>query len=88
MLDPGYTPETLIDRNGDKVLGMTLLHGFERRKNGWRSGKIYDPEAGKVYGSRLKVLDDGKLQVKGCIGPFCITQVWNRAPETIANLQS
>lgn len=79
VLDPGYTPETLIDRNGDKVLGMRLLHSFKRRKNDWRSGKIYDPEAGKTYGSRLKVRDDGKLQVKGCIGPFCITQIWDKA---------
>lgn len=78
-LQPGMTPETVVDANGDNVLGLKMLYGFDKRKNDWRSGTIYDPEAGKTYGSRIKVRNDGKLQVKGCIGPFCQTQVWDKA---------
>ena len=80
-LEPGVTPETAIDANGDNVLGLKMLYGFSKKRNDWRSGTIYDPEAGKTYGSRIMRRDDGKLQVKGCVGPFCQTQVWSPAPE-------
>lgn len=79
----GVTPETAIDANGDKVLGMQMLYGFTKKRSDWRSGTIYDPEAGKTYGSRIKLRDDGQLQVKGCVGPFCQTQVWSPAPEAV-----
>ena len=80
-MQPGVTPETAVDANGEKVLGMQMLHSFQRKRTDWRSGTIYDPEHGKTYGSRLKLRGDGKLQVKGCIGPFCQTQVWDKAPD-------
>lgn len=79
-MEPGVTPETAIDANGDKVLGLKMLYGFNKKRNDWRSGTIYDPEAGKTYGSRIKRREDGALQVKGCIGPFCQTQVWQQVP--------
>ena len=75
---PGVTPETAIDANGDNVLGLKILHSFSQKKKDWRKGTIYDPEHGKTYGSRIKLRSDGNLQVKGCIGPFCQTQVWTK----------
>lgn len=80
-MEPGVTPETAVDANGDKVLGLQMLYGFAKKRRDWRSGTIYDPEAGKTYGSQIKLRDDGTLQVKGCVGPFCQTQIWNKAPE-------
>ena len=44
----------------------------------WR-GAIYDPKRGKTYRSELKRRDANTLEVKGCIGPFCQTQVWTPA---------
>ncbi len=61
---------------GRPILGLTLLSGFEARRDGWRRGEIYNPETGRTYGSRLKLMDDGNLQLKGCLGPICQTQVW------------
>lgn len=61
------------------LLGLTILHGFEPRKDQWKKGRIYDPETGKTYGSKLRRLEDGTLQVKGCIGPICQTQIWTPA---------
>lgn len=58
------------------LIGLQMLYGFEARKDQWKKGRIYDPEAGKTYGSRLRRLEDGTLQVKGCIGPVCQTQIW------------
>lgn len=75
-LPAGETPETIKDAKGAKLMGMKLLHSFERKAKDWRGGKIYDPEEGKTYDSRLKRLTNGDLEVKGCIGPICQTQIW------------
>ena len=57
-----------------KLLGMPVLTGFTPDDDEWR-GQIYDPKSGKTYRSVLS--RKGKtLVVKGCIGPFCQTQLW------------
>ncbi|MGX7950967.1 DUF2147 domain-containing protein [Tsuneonella sp. HG249] len=61
-----------------KLLGLPILTGFKADGKVWR-GTIYDPKAGKSYRSILRRLDGGRLEVKGCIGPFCQTQIWRRA---------
>ncbi len=75
-LPAGETPETVRDAKGAKLLGMKLLHDFERKAKDWRGGRIYDPEAGRTYDARLKRLENGNLEVKGCVGPVCQSQVW------------
>ena len=60
-----------------KLLGLPILTGFSEDGAVWR-GTIYDPKAGKSYRSVLRRLDGDRLEVKGCIGPFCQTQVWRR----------
>ncbi|MCF6329629.1 MAG: DUF2147 domain-containing protein [Henriciella sp.] len=75
-LKPGQTPESVLTKAGDPVLGLLMLADFDKKKKDWRGGTIYDPEADKTYSSRLKRLDNGTLQVKGCIGPICQTQIW------------
>ncbi|MEO0983018.1 MAG: DUF2147 domain-containing protein [Pseudomonadota bacterium] len=80
------TPENVTDRNnpdqtlrGRPLIGLVMLDSFEKGRSRWKSGRIYDPEDGRSYGSRLKRLDNGRLEVKGCIGPICQTQVWTEA---------
>lgn len=82
-LRDGLTPETTFDENNPDpalrdmpILGLLMLSDFEARRSDWRSGRIYDPETGRTYGSRLKKREDGTLEVKGCLGPICQTQVW------------
>ena len=82
-MEPGQTPETARTQSGEPVLGLLMLQGFDKKRKDWRGGTIYDPEADKTYASRLKRLEDGRLQVKGCIGPICQTQVWDIAPEAL-----
>jgi len=36
------------------------------------------PKNGKSYRSIIRRKGPGVLEVKGCIGPFCQTQVWKR----------
>ncbi len=61
-----------------RVLGIAILSGFKPDGDLWR-GTIYDPKSGKSYRSVVRRKSPTKLEVKGCIGPFCQTQVWSRA---------
>ncbi len=75
-LPEGKTPDTAAGRTGEPLMGMQLIEGFERRRKDWRGGSIYDPENDKMYSARLKRLSESELQLKGCIGPVCQTQIW------------
>ncbi|GAB5454754.1 MAG: hypothetical protein Hens2KO_09830 [Henriciella sp.] len=75
-IENGMAPEDLTTKSGKKVLGLLMLEGFSRKRSDWRGGTIYSPEADRTYASRLKRRDDGSLQVKGCVGPICQTQIW------------
>lgn len=59
------------------LAGLTILSGFIDGGTVWK-GRIYDPESGRSYRSELE-RRDGTLRVKGCLGPFCRTQVWKPA---------
>ncbi|WP_371815480.1 DUF2147 domain-containing protein [Erythrobacter sp. JK5] len=61
-----------------KLLGLPVLFGFTEEAALWR-GRIYDPKSGKSYRSVVRRTGANTLEVKGCIGPFCQTQVWKRA---------
>jgi len=63
---------------GQSIVGSKMLWGFKPNSEKWGSGKIYDARDGKTYKSKLKLTEDGKLNVKGCVGPFCKTLVWTR----------
>ena len=53
--------------------------GFVRKDAAWEDGTAYDPKTGKTYRSIMRRLDANRLEVKGCIGPFCKAQVWRKA---------
>jgi uncharacterized protein (DUF2147 family) len=70
------------ERKDQPVLGMTILRNLKQDaddKELWSGGEVLDPNNGKVYKTRLKPIDGGKqLQMRGYIGPFYRTQVWQR----------
>jgi len=59
-----------------KVLGMQMIWGFQKKEKNWAKGNIYDASEGKTYRSAIKMLADGTLEVKGCVGPICKAQIW------------
>jgi uncharacterized protein (DUF2147 family) len=61
-----------------KLLGLTILSSFIVDGPLWR-GRIYDPKSGKSYRSVIRRKGPNVLEVKGCIGPFCQTQLWRKA---------
>ena len=70
------------ERKDKPVLGMVILRNSKQDaddKEAWTGGEILDPNNGKTYKTRLKPVEGGKqLQMRGYIGPFFRTQVWQR----------
>lgn len=61
-----------------KLIGTAILTGLVAEQGVWR-GQVYDPKTGRCYTSEVRRKDAGTLEVKGCVGPFCQTQVWKKA---------
>ncbi|MBI3283479.1 MAG: DUF2147 domain-containing protein [Burkholderiales bacterium] len=63
------------------IIGMTILFGLKKDGDEYNGGRILDPGNGKLYSSKLSVIDNNKkLNVRGYIGvPFMgRTQTWLR----------
>jgi uncharacterized protein (DUF2147 family) len=63
------------------IIGMTILTGMRKEDDEYTGGHILDPNNGKVYKSKISLIDDGKkLKLRGYIGVPMLgrTQVWLR----------
>jgi len=73
------------ERKDRPVLGMTILRGVKASADDpmvYEGGDILDPNNGKVYRVRLRVVENGaRLEVRGYIGTPMLgrTQTWVRA---------
>ena len=84
--EPGELPNPKCDKcdgplKNQPIIGLTILSGMKRDGDDYEGGKILDPANGKVYSSKLALIDSGKkLKVRGYIGvPFIgRTQTWIR----------
>lgn len=68
-------------RKNQKIQGMTFMWGLKKDGNEFKGGEILDPENGKIYRCKMKLIDSGKkLDVRGYIGIALIgrTQTWWR----------
>jgi uncharacterized protein (DUF2147 family) len=89
LLDP-ETPKDAVckdcsdDRKDKPILGMTIIRNMKQSaddKAVFEGGDILDPNNGKVYQSKMKLIDNGaKLEVRGFIGISLLgrTQTWSR----------
>lgn len=69
------------ERRNQPVLGMTILWGLTKQGDEYQGGEILDPETGKIYRVRMKLIDGGKkLDVRGFIGISLLgrSQIWLR----------
>lgn len=63
------------------VIGLVILSGLTRSGEEYVDGEILDPDSGKVYRSKVRLIDDGrKLSVRGYIGVPMLgrSQTWLR----------
>lgn len=63
------------------IIGMTILFGLKKDGDEYTGGKILDPGNGKLYSSKLSVIENNKkLSVRGYIGTplFGRSQTWLR----------
>lgn len=57
--------------------GLDIIWKMHANGDKYTGGKIMDPQSGRVYSSVIWNGDDGKLNVRGKIGPIGRTQYWN-----------
>lgn len=71
-----YNPDPNLKTR--RLLGLPILTQFREEADLWR-GRIYDPKTGKSYRSVIRRTGANTIEVRGCIGPFCQSQVWRRS---------
>jgi uncharacterized protein (DUF2147 family) len=94
--EPLYTAEDEDDEEGEPkvdknnpdpalqsrpIMGLELLQGFKFDGKGtWKKGTIYDPDNGKTYKCKVRIGDDGELNVRGYVGISMLgrTSLWTR----------
>ena len=80
FVDDGEDPKLILDENNkDKelrsrtLIGSNILYDIDKKPDSERTftGKIYNPEEGKSYKSKIRQLDNGNLEIKGCFAVVC-----------------
>lgn len=66
------------DLKGRSLEGLPIFWGYSRSETGWSSGQLYNPDTGQTFRSSLELVSDSELRVRGCMGPFCRSQLWTR----------
>ncbi|MEL1264053.1 DUF2147 domain-containing protein [Pseudoxanthomonas putridarboris] len=68
------------DRRNKPITGMEIIRGMKADgANAWSGGTILKPDEGKVYKSKMQLIEGGgKLEVSGCIAFICKSQTWIR----------
>lgn len=89
FLDPETAKDAVCkdctdDRKDKPILGLTIIRNMKQStddKAVFEGGDILDPNNGKVYTAKMKVVDNGaRLEVRGYIGVPLLgrTQTWTR----------
>ena len=61
-----------------KVLGIRIF-AMEQDNTGSWTGGIYNSDDGQTYKGRLVPRGEDELEVQGCAGSLCGSEVWTRA---------
>ena len=62
------------------LLGVAILDGLKMvSEKKWTGGVLYDPRTGRSYISKIKLLDNERIKITGCIAPkLCKGYIWTR----------
>jgi uncharacterized protein (DUF2147 family) len=70
----------------DRLVGTELLAGFEEKKRGQWSGRVFIPDHDMRAKAKLQLVGERQLKVSGCVAVvLCRTQYWNRADGPLPN---
>jgi uncharacterized protein (DUF2147 family) len=62
------------------IVGLQIIRDFSPAGPGrWSGGKIYDPNSGRTYDSKMSLSANGGLKVEGCVTVICQAQAWTPA---------
>jgi uncharacterized protein (DUF2147 family) len=61
-----------------KILGIQIFAMDQNATGSWTGG-IYNSDDGKTYDGRLSPQGENGLEVQGCSGSLCGSEVWTRA---------
>jgi len=61
-----------------KILGIRIF-AMEQDSTGSWTGGIYNSDDGQTYKGRLVPRGENELEVQGCAGSLCGSEVWSRA---------
>jgi len=84
-LKPGGAKGEVCDKcegadKGKPIIGLVIVKGLTADGDQYTGGTITDPNKGKTYKCKMKVIEGGKkLQVSGCISFLCRKQIWLKA---------
>ena len=74
MLDEKNSQDS---KKNNPLVGRQLFSRFSKEADAWK-GRIYNPEDGRTYRATVTARNNNALRVKGCWGPFCLSQTWRR----------
>jgi uncharacterized protein (DUF2147 family) len=61
------------------MIGLQLFSNMQPSgPNAW-SGVIYNADDGQSYASTVAQLDTNRLEVRGCVGALCGSEIWTRS---------
>ncbi len=67
-------------KRAQRIVGLVMMWNMAKADDPgeWEGGRIYNPEDGETYKSRMKLRVDGKLEVRGYVGISLLgkTQYW------------
>ncbi|WP_084030764.1 DUF2147 domain-containing protein [Bradyrhizobium paxllaeri] len=60
------------------IIGLQLFADMRPAKANTWSGRIYNADSGQTYASTVTQLDPARLEVRGCVGALCGSELWTR----------
>ena len=91
----GVDPESVLDKNNRNkdlrsrtLMGLNLLEDFsvtDQMQTSFEGGKIYDPNSGRSYKSKIFLKENGDLRVEGCLAFVCDGEDWKALQVTISD---
>ena len=78
--DPSATCGKCSGDSKDKpMVGLLILWDTKKDGEGWKDGKLLDPESGRIVTGKVEVVEGGKkLNVKGSVAFISKTQAWTK----------